>query len=120
MPYNQYQTVLNRWRMENDNTTIPQATPGDPMGNARFSDRWIEDGSYMRLKNLTLSYDLNLKIPVIQNSMIYISGDNLLTLTRYKGLDPEFAAGESPLYLGIDPCVVPQSPTISAGIKLGL
>ena len=120
MTYNQYQTVLNRWRMENDNTTIPQATPGDPMGNARFSDRWIEDGSYMRMKNLTLSYDLNLKIPVIQNSMIYISGDNLLTLTRYKGLDPEFAAGESPLYLGIDPCVIPQSPTISAGIKLGL
>lgn len=120
MPYNQFQTVLNRWRMEGDLTTIPQASPGDPMGNARFSDRWIEDGSYMRLKNLTLSYNLNLKIPAIQNSMIYISGENLLTFTRYKGLDPEFAAGESPLYLGIDPCVVPQSPTISAGIKLGL
>jgi hypothetical protein len=74
----------------------------------------------MRLKNLTLSYDLNLKIPMIQNCMIYISGENLLTLTRYKGLDPEFAAGESTLLMGIDPCVVPQSPTISAGIKLGL
>ncbi len=120
MPYNQFQTVLERWRMEGDITTVPQASPGDPMGNARFSDRWIEDGSYTRLKNLTLSYDLKLKIPVIQNCIIYISGDNLLTLTRYKGLDPEFAAGESPLYLGIDPCVVPQSPTISAGIKLGL
>ena len=120
MPYNQLQTVLNRWRMEGDITSVPQATPGDPMGNARFSDRWIEDGSYMRLKNLTLSYDLNLKIPMIQNCMIYISGENLLTLTRYKGLDPEFAAGESTLLMGIDPCVVPQSPTISAGIKLGL
>lgn len=120
LPYNQLQTVLKRWRAEGDITTVPQATPGDPMGNARFSDRWIEDGSYMRLKNLTLSYNLDLKIPVIQNSIIYISGENLLTLTRYKGLDPEFAAGESPLYMGIDPCVVPQSPTISAGIKLGL
>jgi hypothetical protein len=90
------------------------------MGNARFSDRWIEDGSYARLKNLTLSYDLNLKIPVIQNSKIYVSGENLLTFTRYKGLDPEFAAGESPLYMGVDPCVVPQSRTISAGIILGL
>jgi len=120
MPYNQLQTVLNRWRMEGDITTVPQATPGDPMGNARFSDRWIEDGSYMRLKNLTISYDFNLKIPMIQNSMIYISAENLLTLTRYKGLDPEFAAGESPLYMGIDPSVVPQTPTISAGIKLGL
>lgn len=120
MPYNQFQTVLNRWRKESDVTSVPQASPGDPMGNARFSDRWIEDGSYMRLKNLTLSYDLNLKIPMIQNSMIYVSGENLLTLTRYKGLDPEFAAGESPLYLGIDPCVAPQVPTISVGIKLGL
>ena len=120
MPYNQLQSVLNRWRVEGDNTSVPKATPGDPMGNARFSDRWIEDGSYMRLKNITLSYDLNLKIPVIQSSMIYISGGNLFTLTHYKGLDPEFAAGESSLYLGIDPCVVPQSPTITAGIKLGL
>lgn len=119
-PYNQFQTVLKRWRMEGDVTTVPQAMPDDPMGNARFSDRWIEDGSYLRLKNITLSYDLNLKIPAIQNSMIYISGENLLTLTRYKGLDPEFSAGESPLYMGIDPCVVPQTPTLSAGIKLGL
>ena len=120
MSYNQLQTVLHRWRAEGDITSIPLATPGDPMGNARFSDRWIEDGSYARLKNLTLSYDLNLKIPVIQNSKIYVSGENLLTFTRYKGLDPEFAAGESPLYMGVDPCVVPQSRTISAGIILGL
>lgn len=120
MPYNQLRTVLNRWRMEGDVTTIPQASPGDRMGNARFSDRWIEDGSYMRLKNITLSYNLDLKIPMIENCLIYVTGENLLTFTRYKGLDPEFAAGANPLLLGIDPSVVPHSPTISAGIKLGL
>lgn len=120
MPYNQLQTVLNRWRFEGDVTSIPKATPADPMGNARFSDRWIEDGSYMRLKNVTLSYDLNLKSSVIQSSVIYLTGENLLTLTHYKGLDPEFAMGVSSLYMGIDPCTVPQSRTISVGLKLGL
>jgi hypothetical protein len=90
------------------------------MGNARFSDRWIEDGSYMRLKNITVSYNLDVKLPVIESCLIYITGENLLTFTRYKGLDPEFAAGANPLLMGIDPSVVPHSPTISAGIKLGL
>lgn len=120
MPYNQFQTVINRWRKEGDVTNVPQATPGDRMGNARFSDRWIEDGSYMRLKNITLSYNLNINLPVIESCLIYITAENLLTLTRYKGLDPEFAAGANPLLLGIDPSVVPHSRTITAGIKLGL
>ena len=120
MPFNQLRTVLNRWRMEGDVTNVPQATPGDPMGNARFSDRWIEDGSYLRLKNLTLSYDLNLKGHVIQSCTLYLTGDNLLTLTGYKGLDPEFASGVSSLYMGIDPCIAPQSRTLTVGVKLGL
>jgi len=118
--YNQFRTVLSRWREEGDVTSVPKATPGDPMGNARFSDRWIEDGSYLRMKNVTLSYNLNLKTPVIQSCILYLMGENVLTLTRYKGLDPEFATGESPLYLGIDPCTVPQSRIISLGIKLEL
>lgn len=120
MPYNQFITVLSRWRQEGDITNIPQATPGDPMGNARFSDRWIEDGSYLRMKNLMLSYDLHLKISAIQSCVLYLSAENIFTLTRYKGLDPEFALGVSPLYQGIDPGVVPQPKIISLGIKLGL
>lgn len=119
-PYNQFRTVLGRWQYEGDVTSVPKATPNDPMGNARFSDRWIEDGSYMRLKNITLSYTLPMSLPVIQNCSLYLSGENLITLTRYKGLDPEFAAGVSPLYQGIDPCTVPQPRLVSLGIKLGL
>lgn len=119
-PNNQFRTVLGRWRYEGDETSVPKATPGDPMGNARFSDRWIEDGSYLRLKNVTLSYNVPMNIPVIQNCSLYLSGENLITLTRYKGLDPEFAAGTSPLYQGIDPCTVPQPRLLSLGIKLGL
>ncbi|MFT3753255.1 MAG: SusC/RagA family TonB-linked outer membrane protein [Paludibacter sp.] len=120
MPYNQLKTVLSRWRQDGDITSVPKATPGDPMGNARFSDRWIEDGSYLRLKNLTLSYDLNLKLSLIQSSVVYLTAENMLTLTRYKGLDPEFALGVSSLYMGIDPCVAPQTRTVSVGLKLGL
>ena len=118
--YNQFRSVLGRWRQEGDVTTMPKASPGDPMGNARFSDRWIEDGSYLRLKNITLSYDLNVNNPVIQSCALYLTGENLLTFTQYKGLDPEFATGVSPLYMGIDPCTVPQPRLVSLGIKVGL
>lgn len=117
---NQTKAVINRWRYEGNQTTLPRATYGDPMGNARFSDRWIEDGSYIRLKNVQLSYDLTLKKSFIQSSTIFITGENLFTLTAYKGLDPEFALGQNPLYSGIDACFVPQPRIVSVGVKLSL
>lgn len=117
---NQSEAVLNRWRKEGDITDIPKVMYGDPMGNSRFSDRWIEDGSYIRLKSVLLSYDLDLKWKLIQNCTIFASGENLLTLTKYKGMDPEFSLGQNPLYYGIDACVIPQPRTISIGIKLAL
>lgn len=117
---NQSKATLNRWRYEGDITSVPKAVYGDPMGNARFSDRWIEDGSYIRLKSLTLAYDLNVNWKMIQNCTLFATGENLLTLTKYKGLDPEFAPGQSPLYYGIDPCVVPQPRSVSVGIKIAL
>jgi TonB-linked SusC/RagA family outer membrane protein len=117
---NQAKTILNRWQYEGNITTIPRAVYGDPMGNARFSDRWIEDGSYLKLKNVTLSYDLGLKWKLIQDCMVFITGENLLTLTKYKGLDTEFSLGQDPLYYGIDACFVPQPKTISIGLKLAL
>jgi TonB-linked SusC/RagA family outer membrane protein len=117
---NQAKTILNRWQYEGDVTNMPKAVYGDPMGNARFSDRWIEDGSYLRLKNVTLSYDLNLKWKLIQNCVLFVTGENLLTFTGYKGLDPEFSLGQNPLYNGIDACFLPHSRTVSLGLKLAL
>lgn len=117
---NQSQATLNRWRYEGDVTSVPKAVYGDPMGNARFSDRWIEDGSYIRLKSLTLTYDLDLQLKMIQNCTLFVTGENLLTLTKYKGLDPEFAPGQSPLYYGVDPCVVPQPRSVTLGVKISL
>lgn len=117
---NQSQATLNRWRYEGDVTSVPRAVYGDPMGNARFSDRWIEDGSYLRLKSIQLSYELNLKYKLIQSCTLFLTGENLLTWTKYKGLDPEFSLGGSPLYYGIDACVTPQPRTVSIGVKLAL
>ncbi len=117
---NQTQAVRNRWRAEGDITSIPRAVYGDPMGNARFSDRWIEDGSYIRMKSVTLSYKLPLNWGVLRACTFYATGDNLLTLTKYKGLDPEFALGKSPLYNGIDATFVPMPKTLSLGFKLEL
>lgn len=117
---NQLKTVLNRWKYEGDQTDMPRAVYDDPMQNARFSDRWIEDGSYLRLKNVTLSCDLNLKWKLIQNCVVFITGENLVTFTKYKGLDPEFSLGQNPLYRGIDACFVPQIRTLSVGLKLAL
>jgi len=117
---NQALSTLNRWKYPGDITSIPKASFGDPMGNARFSDRWIEDGSYIKLKSVTVAYDFDFSWKLIQNITAFATAENLLTLTNYKGLDPEFAMGQNPLYYGIDPSVVPQPKTVSVGVKIEL
>ncbi|MGF7138600.1 SusC/RagA family TonB-linked outer membrane protein [Roseimarinus sediminis] len=117
---NQTQVVLNRWRYQGQQTDIPRAAFGDPMGNARFSDRWIEDGSYARLKNLTLSYMINLNSNLLKYAEVYATGVNLLTFTNYKGLDPEFSIDGAALMQGIDLGMVPQNKMVLLGVKIGL
>ena len=117
---NQSKAVRNRWKTEGDRTDIPRATYGDPMGNARFSDRWIEDGSYIRMKSLSLSYRLPLRLAQLRACTFFATAGNLLTFTKYKGSDPEFALGRSPLYNGIDATFVPMPKTVSLGFKLEL
>ena len=112
--------MLNRWTGDGQVTNQPRAVWGDPMGNARFSDRWIEDGSYLRLKTLTLSYDVPVKSNYLEGIKIWASADNLLTFTKYLGLDPEFSAGNSVYMQGIDAGLVPQTRTFTIGIKLNL
>jgi hypothetical protein len=90
------------------------------MGNSRFSDRWIEDGSYLRLKSISLSYDIPLQINYIRGVQIYLTANNLLTLTKYLGYDPEFASQQNPLYYGIDMGYAPQVKSVLVGVKIGL
>lgn len=119
-PENQTPAVLNRWMVNGQVTDMPRAEWGDPRGNSRFSDRWIEDGSYLRLKCVTLSYQIPFKNNYFKSLMIYTSAYNLLTFTKYKGFDPEFSSSSSPLLQGIDATMVPQYRTFMVGLKLGL
>ncbi len=117
--YNQTQTALNRWQTEGQKTDVPRAVWNDPIGNSRFSDRWIEDGSFIRLKSVTISYDIPLKRG-IKDMQVFVTGENLLTLTNYLGMDPEFGYFGNTLNKGIDMGLMPQTMKIYAGIKLGL
>ena len=114
-------TALNRrWQVEGQVTDIPQVTFQDPMGNSRFSDRWIEDGSYLRLKSATLSYNLPMNSEYIQGMQFWIQANNVFTLTKYLGSDPEFTMTSNVIGQGIDVGQLPQSRSIVAGIKINL
>lgn len=117
---NQLITVNNRWRYDGQVTDMPRNEYGDPMQNARFSDRWIEDGSYLRLKTITLSYDLPLKQGFFKNAMIFLSANNLITFTKYLGYDPEFSNGIYGVYQGIDTGLTPVYKSVYAGLRVGL
>jgi TonB-linked SusC/RagA family outer membrane protein len=117
---NQLNSVVNRWRTEGQETNMPKASFGDPRGNNRFSDRWIEDGSYLRLRNITLSYDLSFKEKFVKNATVYLTGNNLLTFTKYMGFDPEFSAGNAGFAQGIDTGLDPLFRSVTMGIRIGL
>lgn len=100
---NQSTAVLNRWTPDNQNTDIPKA---GNINNVRNSTRFVEDGSYLRLKAITLAYNFNpefLNKFGVNNLSIYTTAQNLLTFTDYSGFDPEVNAfGRSATELGVD------------------
>jgi TonB-linked SusC/RagA family outer membrane protein len=117
---NQTIAASSRWKTDGQITDMPKAVWGDPMMNSRFSDRWIENGSFIRLKSLTLSYDIPFKSSFINSAQVYLTGNNLLTFTKYLGYDPEFNTSSNPLYYGIDTGVSAQPRTVLVGVKIGL
>lgn len=117
---NQTTALLNRWSHEGQVTDIPKATYGDPMGNSRFSDRWIEDGSYLRLKNVTLSYKLPINNTYIQGISVWAQANNLVTFSKYLGSDPEFSMSNGVLMQGIDCGLLSQSRSLLLGVKINL
>ncbi|UCH14097.1 MAG: SusC/RagA family TonB-linked outer membrane protein [Bacteroidales bacterium] len=117
---NQSTATLRRWQVDGQETDIPTAAWGDPMENSRFSDRWIENGSYIRLKRVTFTVNLDKWLKSVNNSELYISGINLFTIDEYLGYDPEFAYGSSILWEGIDYIKFPQNRSIVLGVKFGL
>lgn len=117
---NQLNSVANRWRAEGQKATMPKVAAGDPRGNNRFSDRWIEDGSYLRLRTLIVSYNHDFGDKFFKNATLYATGNNLLTWTRYTGYDPEFSMGNSIFQQGIDGGLDPIFRSVTFGIRLGL
>jgi len=119
---NQSAAVLGRWKKEGDITTIPRALL-DGTDNSLTSSRFVENGSYLRLKTATVSYNFgNVTLGKLNLSklMVYATGYNLLTFTNYSGLDPEVnqydANGPS---MGVDYGTFPQSRTFMLGINVG-
>lgn len=117
---NQSAAVANRWNLEGQQTDIPRATYGDPIGNSDFSSRWIEDASFLRLKNVTLSYTFNKPVwNFFRSGTIYVTGENLWTGTDYLGMDPEFAYSSSTCATqGFDWAKVMQPKSVKLGINL--
>lgn len=121
--YNQQVAETGHWRYEGQVATLPRLAYGDPMQNNRFSDRWIEDGSYLRMKFVRVNYQL--PIPESWQSWllginVWAEAQNLFTLTRYTGNDPEFSIGNGVMYQGIDCGNLAQSRAFLLGVRINL
>jgi TonB-linked SusC/RagA family outer membrane protein len=117
---NQLDRVQNRWKAPGQVTNMPRAEFGDPAGNSRFSDRWIENGSYLRLRTVSLTYDIPRISNGIKSVRIYLTGNNVFTFTKYLGYDPEFSAAGSIFSQGTDIGLEPQFRTVQLGVRVGL
>mgnify|MGYP002854550423 FL=1 len=117
---NQTKAVNRRWTSEGQITDVPRVSYEDPMGNSRFSDRWIEDGSYLKLKNVTLSYRIPIQNEYIQGITVWAAANNLFTLTKYLGVDPEVSCGNSVLKQGIDAGYLTAGRSFHLGVKINL
>jgi len=117
------ESILRRWRKEGDVVDMPRAY-GDRerVQNYRFSTRWVEDATYLRLKTITLAYNLPnsfLQNTFINNARLFFTGVNLLTATDYLGMDPEFNSSNNPILLGLDSFTYPQPRTFTLGVNVG-
>ncbi|MBQ9355829.1 MAG: SusC/RagA family TonB-linked outer membrane protein [Prevotella sp.] len=118
---NQTTAMEHHWRAEDQQTDIPRVSYTDPMGNSRFSDRWIEDGSYLRLADVTLSWHLPIQSTYLQGITIWGSAQNLFTLTHYLGSDPANASPfTSSLAQGIDTGLLPAGRSFAMGVNINL
>jgi TonB-linked SusC/RagA family outer membrane protein len=126
--FNMGTDCLKRWQKEGDITDVPRAIRNDPSGNIKnVSDRYIKDGSYLRLKNVSLGYTLPKRavdFMKISNLRVYLTGRNLLTFTKYPYYDPEIGSnaqgtgGSTNTSRGIDNGYYPQARTMIMGVQV--
>lgn len=120
-PYaNQLDYVINRWTGPGSTNEHPRLTTGATRNNS-FSDYYVEDGSFVRLRNVQLGYTFPKKSKILKKLKVeslrfYLSGNNLVTLTRYLGFDPDIGGGT--LSAGVDYGFYPQAKTIMGGLNI--
>ncbi|MCM4157293.1 TonB-dependent receptor [Gramella sp. AN32] len=115
---NHHIDLLDYWSPENTNTNVPRPVIGDPNGNARASDRFIEDGSYIKLQNIQLGYTMPLpKDLFVQRARVYVTGQNVLTISDYRGYDPDFIS-DGLFSRGFARGSYPNPRTIALGIEV--
>lgn len=117
---NQSPDVLDRWRTDNTGATLPRAALGDPAGNNVFSDRFIEDGSYLKIKEVRLSYNIGRFSEALKDMDVFLTASNLFTFTKYTGYDPETMYLSNPFMHGLDLGKIPHTRTFIIGVKLAL
>ncbi|MFZ4863673.1 SusC/RagA family TonB-linked outer membrane protein [Sphingobacterium sp. Mn56C] len=121
--YNLERAALGRWTGPGTSNTMPRLTASDPNNNSRVSDYYLQRGSFLRLQNLTLGYTLKSgAIKGLKDTRFYVSAQNLLTITRYTGYDPEvgqqYSGSGGTLDMGIDNGNYPQSKTVAVGVNI--
>lgn len=121
--YNQTTAALRRWTYEGQVTDMPRACytySDDWRNNERMSDRWIEDGSYLKLKNLRLTYKIPYSNSWLLGLKVWGEANNVFTLTKYLGTDPEMSCRNGVLYQGIDTGLIPNGRSFNVGVSINL
>lgn len=121
--WNQSKAMANRWTYEGQKTSVPRAVlagSSEWVNNERFSDRWIEDGSFLKLKNIRLTYDLPLSLTWLQGLAVWAEANNVFTISKYTGSDPEVSSSNGTLYRGIDAGRLPVSRSFNFGVTVNL
>lgn len=120
--HNVSKAMMNRWTKDNPTSNTPRVHAQDPNKNMQFSDRYVEDGSYLRIKNIQLGYTIPealAKKMYLNRLRVYVSADNLYTFTKYSGFDPEVSdLSGSPLGSGVDMATYPIPRTFTVGLNL--
>ena len=117
---NRTDRVLDAWTLENQSSNVMRPSALE-VTNHEFSDYYIEDGSYMRIKNITLGYTLPEEVTSkfgAQHCRFFIGANNFFTITNYSGLDPEIGANNNPLDVGVDRGFYPLAKSLTGGVQL--
>ena len=121
--YNQTTAIVNRWSYEGHVTDIPRLCATDSkywVNNERFSERWIEDGSYLKLKNIRLTYVVPVSTSWLQGIKVWGEANDVFTLTKYLGIDPETSSRNNVLYQGIDTGLLSLGRSFNIGVTINL